>query len=636
MRRDVYVWLTLGLFTSFVGLRLVHAEPASVRPLPLEQVELNPASTLGMRVESARTTTLPHMMEHMEKRGFFANFVKAGGGHDSRYHPSVRGDAYAHCAVEGLGHTLRSHDDPTLRAQGLRSFNQLKQGQEQDGYIYTAQTLGKTKYERWLNELGALTNHDSHELYNHGHFIETSIAIALGLGRAELAAPAHRAALLIAHTWGPDRLDIPPGHPGIELALLRLHEVTGEKIHLDTARFLMECRGTGKHACARHRTQDYYVNHLPVTRQREPTGHAVRATYLYNGMSEYARLSGNAAYATASQALWAHMVSRKIYLTGGIGSVRKTEGFGPDYDLPLDSYAETCASISVARWARSLFRLSPDSAYIDVMERVIYNAIPAGVSLDGQRFFYSNPMEVSHPGKSRQPWHHTPCCLGNLVRFMPQLPEYLYAQTDEDLYVNLYAPSHARFKMDRQTVRFRVMTDYPWDGRIELEFAMAEPQAFTLRFRVPGWATGTPIPGNLYRDTDAPREPATCEINGNAVTPAIEKGYFVIRRTWSTGDRVVVNLPMPVRIVKAHENVKSVRGRIAFERGPLVYCAESADNAWDFIKARLSRNVEPSLIRRQGIVLLEVPAGSQTLRLIPYALWDNRGVGAMRLWFPLK
>ncbi len=614
---------------------------AELQPVPLDRVWVDPSHLVGGRLEKHRTVTLPSMLDQLEERGLIANFVRAAGGKDNHYDPRAYGDAYVYCALEGGGHVLRYEADDRLRFHLQQVLQSVLPAQERDGYIYTSRTIGKNNraqgYERWKNELGGQTGHDSHETYNHGHFIESAIALhEAGISPDPLPA-ARKAADLIASIWRPGRLTIPPGHPGIEVALIRLYEETGDPSYLETAYFMMECRGRGNHRIARHRDHDYYANHAPVTRQREPAGHAVRAVYLYHGMTEYARISGNAAYADSVRTLWRNMVLHKMYLTGGIGTVKRTEGFGPDYDLPLESYAETCAAIASVQWNLSLFLLDADAKYIDILERVLYNAVFGGLSLDGKRFFYQNPIEAMRRGESRYAWHHTPCCLGNLVRFLPQIPGLCYAKDETGVYVNLFVPGQVEAHVGHLTVKLRMWTEYPWDGSMRLMVGLEDPAIFALRIRLPGWVRGNPVPGDLYRyiERDRTSYAPAVTVNGQPVEWREEKGYMVVNRTWSDRDVVEWRFPMEPRRVVANDQVASVRNRVAVERGPLVYCLESIDNSAKNMRRPLADDTGLTVMDDGTIRRIRTDEPEDERReMIPYFLWDNRGPSTMRVWLP--
>lgn len=326
-----------------------------------------------------------------------------------------------------------------------------------------------------------------------------------------------------------------------------------------------------------------------------------------------------------------------MYITGGVGSVPKTEGFGKDYELPLDAYAETCAAIGVVRWCHSLLRLKPSSDMADLMERTLLNAVLGGISLDGLRFFYTNPLEAREGDAHREPWHHTPCCYGNLVRFIPEIPELMYLAVPNDLYVNLYAPGCAWARLDGSRTAWEIRTEYLWKGKIDIQIHAERAGSFALHLRIPGWARGTPIPGGLYTGLATDGVGYRAKLNGIPFEGTLIQGYLVIDRRWEDGDTVELEFEMPVRLVKARSEVRSVHGRMAVERGPLVYCAETIDNP-ELFQVHLG-GLDWSESRIGDVVVLSTDAVKSqkersNLRLIPYFLRDNRGTTGIRVWFP--
>ena len=431
------------------------------------------------------------------------------------------------------------------------------------------------------------------------------------------------------------------------MGLVKLYQVTGEARYLRLAQFFLDERGHahGRALYSNYDNPGYMQDHLPVVEQAEAVGHAVRAVYMYCGMADVAALTGNAAYIAALDRLWENVVGKKLYLTGGIGARHRGEAFGEDYELPnLTAYAETCAAIANAMWNLRMFLLHGDAKYLDVLERTIYNGFLSGVALTGDRFFYVNPLAFdgkfafNRHALSREPWFDCSCCPSNVVRFLPSLPGYAYAHDGDNLYVNLYLGSHATVEMEPGPVQIRQMTGYPWSGEITLRVEPAQPQEFTLSLRIPGWARNRPVPGDLYRYVEEPAERPALLVNGEPVALELDRGFARLRRRWQPGDTVSLHLPMPVRRVASHPNVADNVGRVAFERGPLVYCAEWVDNSGSLDEHRVPDGASFEPVWRddtlQGVMALKGNIGDRTLTLIPYHLWAHRGVGEMAVWLP--
>jgi DUF1680 family protein len=434
------------------------------------------------------------------------------------------------------------------------------------------------------------------------------------------------------------------------MGLAKLYRVTGEKKYLDLAKFFLDVRG--KPLDGRKLWGEYNQDHKPVLEQDEAVGHAVRASYMYAGMADVAALTGDKDYIKAIDRIWNNVVGKKLYITGGIGAKGSGEAFGKNYELPnMSAYNETCAAIGNVYWNLRLFLLHGDAGYIDVMERTLYNGLLSGISLDGKLFFYTNPLE-SEGQHERRPWFGCACCPGNITRFMASVPGYVYAHRKNDIYVNLYTSNEASIELKSQTVRINQETRYPWDGMIRF---VLNPQIsgrkFTVCLRIPGWAQDEPVPGGLYSFIDSVEEKITIKVNGQKVPLEIKQGYARINRAWYPGDEVELNIPMPVRRISAHENVEAGRGRVALQRGPIVYCAEWPDNRNGHVRniilpdaAILSSEFRPDLLngvqvifgRAQGYeageLEGEVKKTEQDLLMIPYYAWAHRGKGEMSVW----
>ncbi|HXV63537.1 MAG TPA: beta-L-arabinofuranosidase domain-containing protein, partial [Vicinamibacteria bacterium] len=549
---------------------------------------------------------------------------------------------------------LALHPDPHLEARLDREIEAIAAAQESDGYLFTPRTapseippigIGET---RWSN-LAV-----SHELYNAGHLYEAAVAHFHATGKRSLLDIAIRNANLVADTFGPDKLRAAPGHQVIEMGLVKLYRVTGDERYLNLARYFLDQRGRDlelRQYPAGHRFAIYndpvqIQAHAPVVEQRDAVGHAVRAMYLYSGMADVAAITGDPAYLGAMEALWEDVVARKMYLTGGVGSRHGTEGFGERYELPNDTgYAETCASIGLVFWSWRLFLWHGEAHYLDVLERVLYNGLLAGVSIEGDRFFYPNPLESD--GKSefnqgaatRKPWFGTACCPGNVARFLPALPGYVYAQRDDALYVANFIPSETTVRVHDTPVTVNQATNYPWDGRVRISVDPVRDVTMSLRVRIPGWSQDRPVPSELYRYEENLEHEPSLRINEEVAALELAFGFAVIERSWTRGDVVELDLPMPVHRVLSHADVTANRGRVALERGPLVYCVEGADNGGRALDVVLRRDGQPSVEPSDWIgEILTIRAaadavpGDDHLTAIPYFAWSHRGPNEMAVW----
>jgi DUF1680 family protein len=598
------------------------------------------------RLETNRTVTIPFALEQNRSTGRIKNFEIAGGLQQGAFCTRYGfDDSDVYKVIEGAAYSLASHPDPALDSQLDQVIADIAAAQEKDGYLYTARTidpahtLAMSGKERWSNLK------DSHELYNLGHLYEAAVAHYQATGKRTLLNVALKSANLVARTFGPNGRHDVPGHEEIEIGLIKLYRVTGEERYLDLAKFFVDQRGNA----AGHKLYgEYAQDHLPFFEQREAVGHAVRAAYLYSAATDLAALTGDERYVASLDAIWNDVVGRKLYVTGGIGAAGQWEGFGPPYELDnATAYAETCAAIANALWNYRMFLLRGDARYIDVFERVLYNGLLSGVSLGGDRFFYPNPL-ASFGQHERSPWFPCACCPSNLPRFLASLSGYAYATSADSIFVNLFVQGSARLKAPFGSVEMEQETVYPWLGAVQLRITATPRRAWTLRVRVPGWARNEPVPGDLYRYLDPTAEPWTILVNNEPVTPPVDKGYAVITRAWKNGDTVTLSLPMPVHRVVTNAAVKADAGRVAVERGPIVYCAEWPDNDGHVHNlvlpddGRLVAEPQPGLLDGVTVIRAEgsgyrmehgVPIGEKrVITLIPYYAWANRGKGEMAVW----
>ncbi len=618
----------------------------TIHPLSLRRVRLTDTFWLP-RWETNRTVTIPHIFEMCERTGRIANFARAAGRADGPFEGRRYNDSDLFKVIEAAAYVLAQRPDPQLEAYLDRIVDVVAAVQEPDGYLYTARTVDPAHPAPGAGETRWSYLQQSHELYNVGHLYEAAVAYYYATGRRTLLNVALKNADLVARTFGPTARRDVPGHEEIELALVKLYRLTGERIYLDLARFFVDERG---HAHGRQLYGSYAQDHRPVTEQTEAVGHAVRATYLYAAMTDLAVLTDDEALRRAVDRLWEDVVGTKLYLTGGIGARRDGEAFGEAYELPnLTAYGETCAAIGLMLWTYRLFRLHGDARYLDVIERTLYNGFLSGVSYEGDAFFYPNPLAsdghfaFNQGATTRRPWFDCACCPTNVARFMAALPRYVYATADAppSLYVNLFIGSEAELTLADTLVRLTQTTRYPWAGEISLVFDPDRPVTFTLHLRLPGWVQGYPVPGELYRYTPSYPLPVALALNGQMLSPEVEKSFVRLHRTWRAGDRVTLSFPVPVRRVLAHPRVADDAGCVALERGPLVYCVEGADVPGDPFELVLPGDAPLIVEDRPDFLggLLALKGIARTVHgailpfaAIPYYAWGHRGPGSMTVW----
>src|SRR5881409_2345235 len=599
-------WLVIGLAVSLcygaAPSQRKTAESAkplrdyAVKPVPFTAVHFSD-DFWAPRIEVNRTVTIPFAFQKCEETGRVDNFLRAGAAlrgetlRDKKPPGYPFDDTDLYKVIEGASYSLSVHPDPKLETYVDGLIEKIGAAQEKDGYLYTTRTIDPEKPHPWAGtKRWELEKVDSHELYDLGHLYEAAAAYYQATGKRSLLDVALRTAELLDTTFGPGKQSIWPGHQITEMGLARLYRITGEERYLNLAKFLLDVRGPDG---ARGAGRQYNQSHMRVVEQTEAVGHAVRATYMYSGMADVAALTGDASYLKAIDRIWENVAGKKLYITGGIGATGSGEAFGRDYELPnMSAYNETCAAIGNDYWNHRLFLLHADARYIDVMERTLYNGLLSGVSLDGKSFFYPNPLE-SAGQHQRSPWFGVACCPGNMTRFLASVPGYVYAQKGDTIYVNLFVASTADVTMDGGAVNLVQQTRYPWDGAVKITVRPAESRAFALNVRVPGWACGEAVPSDLYRFADASNEPVTLKVNGRAVPVALEKGYARIQRQWKAGDIVELSLPMPVRRVVAHPSVEADQGRVALQRGPIVYAAEWPDNPGGHVRNLLLADDAP-------------------------------------------
>jgi uncharacterized protein len=647
--RIIFTIAGLLLFTGCVKKKSASAD-YPIQPVPFTSVKLTD-NFWAPRIRKNAEVTIPIAFGYCKSTERVRNFEIAAGLDTGRFqtiYPFDDSDVYK--IIEGASYSLQTNPDPKLEAYLDTLIQKIGLAQEPDGYLYTNRTIAEKNGGKGLHEWAGRNRWEmdsvlSHELYNLGHLYEAAVAHYQATGRKSLLNIALKSADLVNRDFGYNRIKVYPGHQVIEMGLVKLYRATGEKKYLDLARFFLDIRGPGG--------RSYNQAVLKPVDQTEAVGHSVRATYMYSGMADIAAIENDDAYLNAITKIWGDLVYGKMYLTGGIGATGGNEGFADPFVLPnMSAYCETCASIGDIFFNQRLFLLHGQSKYIDVLEKTLYNSMLSGVSLSADRFFYPNPLE-SNGQHLRQAWFGCACCPSNIARFVPAIPGYIYAVSDNKLYVNLFISNDADINIGNSNVHISQKANFPWDGKVEIAVNPEKKSNFILNIRIPGWAQNEALPGGLYKFTDMNNETVKLVINGKESGLKVIDGYAMVSRKWKSGDKVEVYLPMPVRKIIADDRVMEDRNKIAFQRGPLIYCAEWPDNntgkVLDLVikkDAAFTTEFDPSLL--EGTQVIKT-SGSQTkktldgkvemlgdepVKLIPYPLWNNRGAGQMMVWFP--
>ena len=584
-----------------------------ITPVPFSQVQIRDAFW-SPRLQAHKDVTLPLCIDQIENQtGRIRNFENAAKGRGE--HSGIFfDDSDVYKALEGMAYSLQNHPDPLLEAKCDEWIDKFAAAQQPDGYINTFYTL--TGLEKRWNDM------DRHEMYCAGHMIEAGVAYYQVTGKRKLLDVCIRMADHMMSVFGPGKRHWVPGHEEIELALVKLFRATGEKKYLDFSDWLLNERGRGYGSYGDDRVwpTHYYQDEFPVRELTSISGHAVRSMYLYCGMADVAAYTGDQGYMAALDRLWEDVVERNMYITGGIGQSASNEGFTTDYSLPnLTAYCETCASVGMVLWNWRMGQFTGDGKYADVLERALYNGALAGICLSGDRFFYVNPLE-SLGGHHRQEWYGCACCPSQICRFLPSIGNYVYGVSDKAVWVNLYMGSQADLG---EGITLTQETAYPREGAVSLTLSLERRLRKELRLRIPAWCKSYAL-----------------SVNGQAVQAAVENGYAVLEGPWKDGDRIRLNLDMPVEVVAADPRVKENEGLRAIQRGPLVYCLEESDNPEGFDSLILTEGAElltESLPDKLGgIVEISARTGDTVLRFIPYYAWDNREAGKMKVWVPYQ
>ena len=664
------------LLTGFMGTAFAQSGYPYTQ-VPFTSVKITTGTFWGDRIRAAREVTIPLAFSKCESEHRYKNFEMAAYTLQHPGHPGLQtpewnvakfmgfsfDDTDVYKTIEGASYVLQTFPDAKLKAYIDSVLDVVGAAQESDGYLYTARTINPEHPHGWAaDKRWAAEEHASHELYNLGHMVDAACAHYQATGSDKFLNIAKRYADCVIKEVGAGegQACVVPGHQIAEMALARLYVLTGEKKYLDEAKFLLDYRGKTKIK------NIYSQSDKPVVDQTEAWGHAVRAGYMYAGMADVAALLGDSTYIKAIDTIYENIVSKKYYLTGGVGARHQGEAFGADYELPnLTAYNETCAAISMVYLFERMFLLHGDAKYIDCLERTLYNGVISGMSVDGGKFFYPNPLSSDGHYRfnadntmTRQPWFGCACCPSNLCRFIPSMPGYVYGVRDNNLYVNLFAANTATIKVNGKDVTLEETTQYPWDGDISIKVLQNKAKQFNMLVRIPGWVQSKVVPSDLYAFNDDIFSTYEVSVNGQKVEGELENGYLVINRNWKKGDVVRIHFDMPVRTVVANPRVSDDRGRIAVERGPLVYCAEWADNEGinphHLLLARQPKfEVEASYgiqntegdgktfnvtaITAQAQEASVTPEGKLTakdvrVKLIPYYAWNHRGAGKMDVW----
>jgi DUF1680 family protein len=637
-----------------------------IHTVPFTQVALSDNFWLP-RIKVNADVTIRASFERCENTGRVKNFVMAAN-HSGKFctiYPFDDTDIYK--TIEGASYSMSLFPDEALKRYIDSLITIIGKAQEPDGYLYTARTIDPSHPHEWSGkERWEKERELSHELYNAGHLYEAAAAHYQATGEKNLLNIALKNADLVCSVFGPapNQKKVAPGHEIVEMGLVKLYRITGNVNYLNTAKFFVEERGhyNGYDSTSNDEWKNgsYWQDDKPVVDQDEAEGHAVRAGYLYSGVADVAALTGDEQLLHAIDKIWENEVGKKIYVQGGVGAIGDGERFGDNYQLPnATAYNETCAAIANVFFNYRMFLLHGDSKYIDVLEKTLYNGLISGVGLDGKSFFYTNAMEVKNSWRhdkeaTRSGWFPCSCCPTNVVRFLPALPGYVYAQKDNDVYVNLFISGNTTLQVNNKPVQIVQKNNYPWDGDLTFSVTPKSSLAFNLLVRIPGWTRNEAIPSNLYQFANTSDKKVEIKVNGQPVEYTMQNGYAVLNRTWKKGDIVEVNLPMEVRRVLANEKVKDDIGKVALQRGPIIYCAEWVDNngkAANIImpaNATFTTEFKGDLLNGIEVLKSNVPAvvvsndGSgvstvdQSFTAIPYYAWANRGKGEMIIWFPTK
>ncbi len=640
--------LVILLVASFC-FNILFGQPIFQKIEPVSFSQVNVTDNFWKpKIDKVATKTLAACIYQTEvATGRIRNFEKVARKKGEKHEGIFYDDSDVFKALEAMGYSLKTHPSIEMEKKCDEWIDKIAAAQQPDGYLNTFYTL--------TNLQNRYSDMSMHEDYNAGHMIEAGVAYFNATGKRKLLDVCIRWADHFDSIFGPSKRHWVTGHQELELALVKLFKVTGNKKYLQLADWLLSERG---HRNAKGYTWTdwkdtaYAQDAVPVKDQKEITGHAVRAMYLYTGAADVATQTGDTGYLKAMRRVWEDVVYRNMYITGGIGSAGSNEGFSKDFDLPNEqAYCETCASVGMVFWNQRMNSLTMNSSYIDVLERSLYNGALDGLSLSGDRFFYGNPL-ASRGQHQRKEWFGTACCPSNIARLVASLGSYIYATTDRSIYVNLFVGSSTNLSLANGSVNVKMATNYPWDGKINLQIDPVKKSFFGLYLRIPGWMQGKTYTNGLYEYDNFKANNYTIKVNGKEVVTKVESGYLVIEREWKMGDQVTYDLPMQVNRLVSSADLKFDNNRVAIQRGPMVYCVEGADNdnkAWNFILPstvdfEISDQTildEPIKALSAMVPLLSVSADGSSLQTekkkitaIPYYTWANRGKNEMQVWLP--
>ena len=602
------------------------------------------------KIEKVSLVTIPVCIDQTEvKTPRIQNFEIAAGKKKGKFQGIFYDDSDVFKALEAIAYSLKNHPDAAMEKKADDWIDLIAAAQLPDGYINTYYSL-QFPEKRW-------TDMSMHEDYNGGHLIEAAVAYYDATGKRKLLDVAIRFANHFNSLFGPGKRDWVTGHQELELALVKLYKETKEEKYLTLADWLLSERGHKKavgYTWTDWKDTAYAQDLKPVKEQKEITGHAVRAMYMYTGAADVAALTGDEGYMHAMKNVWEDVVYRNMYITGGIGSSGGNEGFSIDYDLPNENaYCETCASVGMVLWNQRMGMLTGESKYVDVLEKSLYNGALDGISLAGDKFFYGNPL-ASMGKNARRDWFGTACCPANIARLIESLGNYIYGFSKNNIWINLFVGSNTSISVGDQQIPLEMKTNYPWDGQVQLTVLPLKKTRFGLHIRIPGWATGDAVPGGLYSFRDASAAGITVILNGQPIQYKMDKGYMVIDREWNKGDLISLNVPMDIKRVTSRIEVKANIERVAIQRGPIIYCVEGVDNTGRAVNIVLPKtavlSATPQTILSEKVISIQteatvlavsadgqnVQAEKKKITAVPYYTWNNRGPGQMLVWLPEK
>lgn len=619
-----------------------------VNPVNFSKVTIND-EFWKPKIDNVATKTLQACIyQTEEKTGRIRNFEKVARKKREQHEGIFFDDSDVFKAIEAMAYAIKTNRSHELMVKADEWIDKIAAAQQPDGYLNTYYTLTGLE-NRWKDM-------SMHEDYIGGHMIEAAVAYFDATGKRKFLDVAIRWADHFDSVFGQGKRDWVTGHQELELALVKLYKTTQNLKYLKLAEWLLSERGKGLgvgYTWTDWKDTGYVQDLVPVKDQKEITGHAVRAMYLYTGAADVATYTGDQDYMKAMRRVWEDVVYRNMYITGGIGSAGTNEGFSSDYDLPNEqAYCETCASVGMVFWNQRMNNLTGNAEYIDVLERSLYNGALDGLSLSGDRFFYGNPL-ASDGRHSRKEWFGTACCPSNIARLIASLGNFIYGYADNKIFVNLFVGSETSFSLPKGEMQFKMQTNYPWSGDVKCVLGMKKKSKAAIAFRIPGWSKGIPAPGNLYTFFDDKEEKPTLLINGVESHYTDQDGYAVVDREWKDGDIIEYKIPMTIKKVVARNELKLDNNRMALQRGPLVYCVEGADNngkAWNIVSPKeavyttenmgiVNENVV-SLVSNLPVLTisddgLSANTRSQKVRAIPYYSWCNRGSNPMQVWLPI-